>query len=283
MKLQRNDTNAKHPLFLTGIFLALTNLNVHAGVMGPVNTDANQGTIYFGAFGGGGSSTQANIAQYGTAFFIEAEGGPLAVNSFGRSNSRSVGIVGGQVGYQWLNSSTLFSNWSLRPAFEAEGYYLSQSNITGHGINNDTTRLPEHDFAVSYPTSGGVFLINSVLNFDSNSWLHPYVGAGIGGASLSISNAESIQMEPPEAGINHYNSNPNGKDATFAGQVKVGSTVSINQHFSVFAEYRWLYLAATSYTFGSTVYSTHSATSSWRVDLGSQSYNMGSAGIRYTV
>ena len=100
---------------------------------------------------------------------------------------------------------------------------------------------------------------------------------------VSISNADALQTSHLEAGINHYkaNDNDNDNDGTFAGQIKVGSTFAINQHFGVFAEYRWLYLAPASYTFGSTVYPTHVATNAWQVELGAQKYNMGAAGIRY--
>ena len=280
MKSKGRNKAASSCLALAGIYFALTGLDAQAGTMGPLT--AAPGNIYVGVFGGGGASTTTDISQYGTALFSQDAGGPLAVNALGRAESHSVGIVGGQIGFLWTDSSASFANWALIPAFEAEGYYLGKSNFTGHEINNATTRLPEHDFAVTYPMSAGVFLINSVLNFNSNSWFHPYIGAGIGGAVVSISNADSLQTSPMEAGINHYNSNNNDKDGTFAGQIKIGSTFAVNQHFGVFAEYRWLYLAPASYTFGSTVYPTHVATNAWQVELGAQKYNMGAAGIRYT-
>jgi hypothetical protein len=48
------------------------------------------------------------------------------------------------------------------------------------------------------------------------------VGAGIGAGVLSISDADSLQVSPREPGINHYNSNRNSSDVTFAAQVKAG-------------------------------------------------------------
>jgi len=266
----------------TAIICALTSLSAHAGTMGPV-VEAPR-TVYLGVFGGGGASNKVNISQYGTAFFLESldPAGPLAVDGFGRSNSRSVGMVGGQLGYQWAEVPGLFANWSLTPAFEVEGYYLGKSDFKSHLINFSNTRLDDHDFAATFPIKGGVFLINSVVNFDSTGWLHPYVGAGIGGAILSISDATAFQIAPPEIGVNHYNSNTRDSDSTFAAQVKVGSNFALSNHFSVFAEYRWLYLAPTSFTFGSTVYPGHAATSAWEAELGSQKYNMGAAGLRYT-
>ncbi|MGV3739777.1 MAG: hypothetical protein ACO1N3_00585 [Gammaproteobacteria bacterium] len=84
-------------------------------------------------------------------------------------------------------------------------------------------------------------------------------------------------------GINHYNSNANSTDTTFAAQAKAGLSFDLTNHISIFGEYRWLYFSNSSYTFGSTVYPTHVATSSWVVNLASQNYNLGAAGIRVSV
>lgn len=268
-----------------GILMTLIGSVANAGTMGPAVTGA-PGKIYLSAFGGGGASTKTNINQYGTAFFVEALGGPLAVDAFGRSNSRSFGLVGGHVGYQWAEilANPFSSNWGLAPSFELEGYYLTKSNLIGHEINNNTVRLPEHDFLVTYPIDAGVFLTNAVINFNSaNSRFQPYVGAGIGAAVISVSNASAIQVAPPEVGVNHYNANTSDQNATFAGQIKAGAGFALSEHTSLFAEYRWLYLAPSNFTFGSTVFPGHAATSAWSVELESQNYNMGAVGIRYTV
>ena len=98
--------------------------------MGPTQVAAPE-KVYFGVFGGGGSSNHVKVNQYGTAFYTEAEGGPLPVNAFGQANSRDVGIVGGQVGYQWMEIflNSLNTQWSLSPAVELEGYYVSKSSF----------------------------------------------------------------------------------------------------------------------------------------------------------
>ena len=285
MKLNRKAKGRHYSISMIGILCALIGAEMHAGVMGPALTSV-PGAIYFGVFGGGGSSNKIDISQYGTAFYTELNGGPLAVNAFGQTNSRSAGLVGGHLGFQWMNSySNLFnSQWSLTPAVELEGYYLGKSSITGHDINNDTVRLPEHDFLVSYPMSTGVFLTNAVLNFNSSQRkIHPYIGGGIGSVVLSILNAQAIQVAPEEPGVNHYNSNPSDTDSAFAAQVKIGLNFALSKNLSTFAEYRGLYIADTNYSFGSTVYPGHVATTNWRVEMGSQYYNLGAAGIRYTV
>jgi opacity protein-like surface antigen len=242
------------------------------------------GKFYVGAFGGRGSANNFNASQFGTAYFIEANGGPLAVNAFGQLHSQTSSFYGLQLGYQTqqilLKSS---SQWTLGPAVELEGY--SMNNGTSYGsLTNNTTRLPEHDFMVSYPMSRSVFLANAVLNFNHSQLpVHPYLGVGIGNALIRISGASATQVSPPEENVNHYNSNGSDTNSTFAGQIKLGVSYDINKYVSLFADYRWLYLASTHFTFGSTVYPGHAETSSWQVKLDAQRYNLGNVGIRVSV
>lgn len=283
MKLNKKEVHITSSMLMS-MLLALGCSQSHAGTMGPVVSPS--GKAYVGVFGGGGGSQSISARQFGTAFFTEAEGGPLAVNAFGTIHSSSAGLVGGQLGYQWSEIPlTLFSSMTLAPAAELEGYYIGKTTFTGHEINNDTTRLPEHDFLSSYPLQTGAFLVNAVanLNLASQPKWHPYVGAGIGAGILSISNATALQTSPPEEGVNHYNSDTSSSDSAFAAQVKVGLNYQFTDNISVFGEYRWLYVSNTDYLFGSTVYSAHAATSSWAVKLGSQNYNLGAVGLRYSV
>jgi len=267
------------------IGLVLVSSQGYTGTMG--STIPSPGKVYVGVFGGAGASNDVGIAQFGTAFFSEAEGGPLAVNAFGTARSGTIGLVGGQIGYQWpaipLNLFNSFSG--ITPAAELEGYYLGKNSFTGHELNNDTTRLPEHDILVTSPINTGVFLVNAVATFNlaSQPMFQPYIGAGIGAGVLSITNADSAQVAPAEADVNHYNSNTSSSDAAFAAQVKAGLNVYLSPNIELFGEYRWLYLSSTDYTFGSTVYPTHAPTSSWLVTFDSQNYNLGAVGLRYTI
>ena len=257
----------------------------HSGTMGAEAPAL--GTIYVGAFGGGGSVTSGNLSQEGTAMYGASKGGPLAVNAIGSSDGSSTWIVGGHLGYQWPSRllNHINSNWTFAPATELEGYYLGGANIHGDDLNNGTTRLDEHDFHVTYPMHTGVFLVNAVLMADHSSFgnIHPYVGVGAGTAVISITGANSTQKTPAEPGINHYNSGTNDTSFAFAAQPKIGVSFNVNQHTAMFIEYRFLYLSPTDYTFGSTVYPTHVATTNWDVKIGSQCYNMGTVGIQFDV
>lgn len=246
----------------------------------PVSVSAPS-KFYVGIFGGGGSSSNVNASQYGTAYFIEAQGGPLALNSFGRINSKSASFFGAQVGYQapeiLLHAS---SQSSISPAIELEEFNMGNRTFSGNLVNN-SVRLAERDFAVAYPVSRNIFLANIVVNFNNPClMIHPYVGLGIGNAIMKVSGATAMQVNPVEANINHYNTNPSDSNSVFAGQIKLGLSYDINQYVSVFAEYRSLYTASTHFVFGSTVSEGHAETSSWQVSMGAQRYNLGDIGLR---
>lgn len=267
----------------SSIFLfALTNLTFASHAPIKSATATIPGKFYVGAFGGGGSSNNLDGSQFGTAFFSEAVGGSLSVNAFGQLSNQKRSFFGAQLGYQaqeiFLNSS---SQWTLAPAAELEGSFMNKSSFNGTFINN-TVRLPEHDFVVSYPMRRTVFLANAVLYFNNSCFLlHPYIGFGLGNAIVKISGASAKQVTPLEEGINHYNTKTSDTSSTFAGQIKLGLSYTIKNCVSLFAEYRWLYLANTPFVFGSTVYPTHVETSSWQVKIDDQRYNLGNVGVRF--
>lgn len=265
---------------ISGCLLALSASVAYSGAMGPESI-APAGKIYLGVFGGGGAVTSGDMTMSGTAFFFEELGGPLAVDGFGTYDSSSMGMIGGHIGFAWSNMSL---NFPVTPALELEGYYMGGVKLTGHDLSNDTVRLDEHDFLVNYPMKTGVFLVNAVLNANNSVFgkFKPYAGVGIGSAVVSISGATAIQVSPPEA-VNHYNADPDDTAVAFAAQPKVGVRFDFSPNASVFAEYRFLYLSQTDYTFGSTVTPGHAATAPWHVKIKPQYYNMGTIGVEFDV
>ncbi|CAA2142422.1 outer membrane protein [Hyphomicrobium sp. ghe19] len=230
--------------------------------------------VYLGAFGGGGFGTATDVNQLGTAFFPEVAGGPLAVNARGRTDSGGVGFVGGQVGYE-------FSHGSVLPAFEIEGLYLANGTRRAT-LENPTDRLPEHTFDDAFPMSSSVVLANLVVSFPTSyPGVTPYIGGGVGGARVAIDGANSLQTNPAEAGINHFNSGADSSAWTFAAQAKAGVRVALSSNAYVFGEYRYLYVGSVDQIFGPTVYDTHVPTSSWTERFGDTSYHLGTAGIGF--
>ncbi len=282
MKLNGIKEGKKFSKVLLGILLTSISYNAFADMR---SCCCNPGKLYLGIFGGRGDSNKVDINQYGTAFFLDV-GGPLAVNAFGTTKHRSSPFFGAHVGYQLPEIlPTPCSSWGLAPAVEWEGYYLRKSTFTAHDVGNDTERLDEHDFLVTFPTKTGVFLVNAVLNLNlpCRSHFHPYVGVGFGGAVISVTDADALQVAPPEPGVNHFNANPSDRDATFAAQGKVGLGYDLCRRIGLFAEYRYLYVGDSNFTFGSTVSPGHAATSPWSVEFDRKHYNLFAVGFQFSL
>ena len=132
----------------------------------------------------------------GTALFSEDVGGPLAVEALGHTKKKSTGFGGVQIGYEWSKRVDECSSWTIAPAAELEGYWLSR-HIKGHLFNStDTDRLPEHDFLDTFHMKEGVYLANFLLSLNNTWGLSPYVGAGVGATRISLHDADSLQVAP---------------------------------------------------------------------------------------
>ena len=267
--------------------------------------EKTQRGLYLGLFGGGSTSDSSDFTQSGVAFKrvpIDDYNYNLNVDVKGSSGSQTGALGGLHVGYEFLEipMGNAYSGWGLRPAVELEGYYLATSK--SGNLSNPQTELGvpvgvgdyhniaagSHVFKDSFNLDSGVLLANSVFTFKT-PWannIFPYVGGGVGAAITSVSGADSAQYGPgvPELSpyINHFNSNTNASSSSFATQAKVGVRAEILDHVAVFAEYRYLYVSATNYTFGSTVYpGIHSETSAWDSHFGSTNFHSGVLGIDY--
>ncbi|QUS42288.1 hypothetical protein RPMA_06325 [Tardiphaga alba] len=242
---------------------------------GPALSQASGRGAYVGVFGGGGSRSGSDLSQLGTVFFIEAVGGPSAVNANGRTGSGGVGFGGAHLGYEWAYGT------HLMPALEIEGFYIA-GNDRRATLDNPTIRLEEHRFDNTLPTRSTVLLANMVLGFRSPyANITPYIGGGFGAAHVSIKGATSSQLDPAEPGINHFNSNPDAAVWTFAAQAKAGARVALGSGAYLFGEYRYLYIGDTSHVFGSTNYLTHAATSPWTVNSGGTSHHLAAGGVGF--
>lgn len=238
--------------------------------------------FYIGGFGGGLYSNSTEISQLGTAFFEEAVGGPLAVHAEGHTKKNSVGFGGAQVGFEWRQSRGC-SNWTIAPAAEVEALFYS-NHKKGHLIN-PTNRLPEHDFVDSFKLDMSTILVNAVFSLNSPCLhgLAPYIGGGIGATHISLHDADSLQVEPIEAGVNHFNSRRSDSTWAFAAQAKAGLRYNIWKSFHIFGEYRYLFLDTSNFILGSTVYPNHAPTSPWNVRVKNIHYNAFVFGIQYDI
>ncbi len=267
---------------LTALFALVTLSVISTSLMaGECCEEASSTRLYVGAFGGGIYSNTNRASQYGTAFFSEVDSiGPLSVIAEGKLKRTSTGFGGAQIGYEW--SKPLCSDWYLATAGELEVFFFKQ-NKKGHLINQTVIGLPEHDFADSFHMNSNVILANVVFAVNSCHFygFSPYVGGGIGAARVSLHKADSFQIEPVEAGINHFNSNRNDSSWAFAAQAKAGLRYNFCEMFHVFVEYRYLYVDAANYIFGATNYTTHVPTSPWNVKVKNVNYNAFVIGLQF--
>ena len=242
---------------------------------------------YLGLFGGGGTLSSNSIEQTGVSF---GQGGRADTNvgAKGTSGNTGASMGGAHIGYEFggWNLGGKESGWTLNPAAEIEGYYLG-SNPSAYAVNPLASF--KHNFSIKMPIDAGVLLANTVLSFKTpySKNITPYFGGGIGGATLSASGASSEQLTPAEAGLNHFNTSPNALSSAFAASAKAGLRAEVYNHFSLFAEYRYLFINSSSYHFGNTNgasqgFPNHNVTTPWNVNLGSQNYNMAIAGFEYS-
>lgn len=236
--------------------------------------------LYIGAFGGVIYSNKNKVNQYGTAYFPEDILGPLSIIAEGHLKKTSSGFGGAQVGYEWSRPSC--SCWSFAAAGELEAFYFRHKK-KGHLINKTVVGLPEHEFSDSFHLNSTVVLANAVLSVNSDCLcgISPYVGGGLGAARVSLHKANSLQVVPVEAGVNHFNSNRNDSNWAFAAQAKAGLRYNFCQMFHIFAEYRYIYVDAAHYVLGATNYPTHVPTSPWNVRVRNVHYNAFAVGLQF--
>jgi len=239
--------------------------------------------FYLGGFGGWGSN-RFDINQKGIAFYDSnyPVGHALVIDAKGHTNKNGYGLFGMHFGYEWLRKTP--SNWSLTPAVELEGFYFSQTK-KAH-LSNPTDLLDFHEFMDTFPMHTGVVLANGILAL-TNKYITPYVGAGLGAGIVSIRHAQGIQVEFPETGLNHFNSNPNAFNWNFAAQIKTGLRYSPISHIRLFAEYRFLFFSATTYTFGHTLrtpeFPNHVSTDDWSLRFAGIYNNLFVLGIDFPI
>lgn len=239
-------------------------------------TDSDPIGIYFGGFGGWVFPYDVTITQRGTAFHADFEGGPLPVEAPGTATSSTNGLGGGHIGYEWMKR--ICKGFRLAPAIEVEGTYFT-STPEGRIVNFEE-RLLVQDFIVTLPMRIGTLLANGILEFN-NDYISPYMGIGVGVGFVSIHDANSSQIDPAEVGINHFNSDPNDFNSLFTTQAKAGLRYRFFKHYRLSAEYRFIYLTSSHFTFGSTNYPTHVPTSPWMVKVGAMAYNTVTLGMDF--
>ena len=234
-------------------------------------------SLYIGAFGGVGSFGEVSMQQVGTVI-TQPPFPDINVDARGSADSVVAPIVGVQLGYELKKWDVSTSGWSIGMAAEVEGLYLT---VEPEGALDIDPYLLGTQY-VSLPLNGGAVLVNAVFSLRTphSEAITPYVGLGAGYGAVFIDGSNSTN--PSEPGINHFNSEPDASSGGLALQAKIGVRALISSSWSVFTEFRHIYIGSTEYTFGETDYpGEHLPTTKWNVDLGEQNYNLWVSGLSY--
>lgn len=261
---------------ITKLLLASTTNLVLASVASAAGI-LDSSSTYAGTFGGVGHLHEVSMQQVGTV--ITPHPFPdINVDARGSADRVVAPVVGVQLGHELQTWDVYASGWSIGMAAEIEGLYLTADP---EGELDIEPYLLGTQF-VSLPTHVGAVLLNAVfsLRTPQSGAITPYAGVGAGYGAVFIDGSDSTN--PSEPGINHFNSEPDASSGGLALQAKIGIKAGISSSWSVFAEYRHIYIGATDYTFGDTDYpGQHLPTTKWNVDLGEQNYDFVVCGVSY--
>ncbi len=237
---------------------------------------AEQGA-YIGLFGGLGSASSTSLRQEGGFYLPGPFNRRIGVDAKGDTGSKHVALGGIQAGYEWSRVNLGQSKWAFKPAVELEGIYIGKHSPVGDMPIQPRILGTQY---VTVPMTAGVLLANAVFTVQTpySNKIFPYLGVGAGVARVSIKGADSAN--PNEPGINHFDSNPDASDSAFAMQFKAGLKGEVARNLFLFAEYRYLSIDSTRYTFGETL-PPHLPTDDWKLSMGRQAYNLFVAGLQY--
>ena len=84
--------------------------------------------IYFGIFGGGGSSSGSSMQQIGALEPVNKSIPNIPINGNGSAGGANASMGGAQLGYEWRGWNIAQSGWILNPAAEIEGLYLNSNS-----------------------------------------------------------------------------------------------------------------------------------------------------------
>jgi opacity protein-like surface antigen len=223
-----DSTYMKSKSLLPAALLALVSLTAHAGDSKDMK-DMKQVSkpecppdagFYVAAYGGVNFST-----DYGDRRTVISAGGTNA-NVTPDNVHSDIGAVGGIKGGYNFNSFPIFGNFRLQPAVEAEAMYISmRSKSSNNGTYDDST---------SYNNGAG--FINGILRFKSCdgffSRFNPYIGVGVGAEYITAHT--HLDIGGADAG------NAGDQDLDFAAQALAGFDYKLNQHWTLFTEYKFI-------------------------------------------
>jgi opacity protein-like surface antigen len=251
-------------------------------------TCASDAGFYVSVFGG------ANFAQdYGNnrAEVSDPSILPNVSLDLRGTNHDDLGGVGGlKLGYNF-ESWDIGGDFRIQPAVELEGFYQG------------TTVNVDYATSINFggPNGGGVagnakgnlhgdldtaaFFANGIFRLKTGTIVTPYIGAGIGGEYLSLSNVTAggsvsgsygTMGGPSGSGSVGASSNlPSEDDVVFAAQALAGVDIEIAKHWDIFTEYKYTVGFNPDFNFGEVVPGTGISAKFDPSTISQQSVNVG--------
>jgi len=187
--------------------------------------------FYVGVYGGAqfatgyGNQRQTFTGTSASAAAIGVPPGTTIVPS--SSISSGWGGAGGiKAGYNF-ESFGLTDALRLQPGVEAEALYLgTTSTSSGSFLGASGSSSTSYNSAA--------WFLNGILRLKTGTLFTPYIGAGVGGEYLSLHSDAVV----PAVGA-HF-TGITGDDVDFAGQAFAGFDIALNDHWSLFSEYKFI-------------------------------------------
>lgn len=194
--------------------------------------------LYFGIFGG---------AAFGMSNGVSALNSPPLFSAGGRATPGTAAVGGLEVGYNFRGYAldAAKSYW-IQPAAQFEAFYLGQATESGSLTGGVAGAPGISSYQFGSNLNMGVFLVDGVAKFVTPIGLVPYIGGGVGGAYLASSGTSFVG---PAGNLLSSGSYSQG---AFAGQGLAGLQYNFGEHWSIFAEYKILYIKETQFSYGMT-------------------------------
>jgi len=258
---------------------------VKATTCAPSACDAG---FYVAAFGGVNfaqdyGNTRAEVSD--PSFVSNA-----SIDLRGTTHDNLGGVGGLKVGYNFESWDLGMGAFRIQPAIELEGFYqgcnLNSNYSTSLSIGPDTISGNGY---LRGNLSTGAFFTNGIFRLKTGTIFTPYIGAGIGGEYLSLSNvkaggqySETVSGAPQlVTTVSSGNAGSNLQDeddVVFAAQALAGFDIEIAKHWDIFTEYKYTVGFNPDFDFGTVVPGTGISAKFDPSTISQQSVN---AGVKY--
>ncbi len=218
----------------------------------------------------------------------------LLVDVKGKSKNNIGAVLGLTYGTVWQKK-----NSKLKPGLEFDLFYTKRihesklansnteevANVHGDSLDYVLELVEEHYSAGHHKFSNKMEMtsfnaaVKFTLGYSITNKVSITSALGIGFCGITMTNAASKQSSPASANsdyeiskvtgapVNHFNSNTKSSSNLMFAQFRIGTNISLSHNITLCIDAQGLYRDKSEFTFGSTVYSDHPPTDSWKYSI----------------